>query len=834
MQEPTSIRQYRLLTLLGRGGMGEVYLAHDTRLDRKVALKSVRGDGRLDHDGIERFQREARILSSLDHPRICRIHDYIEGDDRDFLVLEYVDGDPLRVAMKRGFDRRTRLRASIQVAEVLAAAHAAGIIHRDLKPDNVMLTPDGDVKVLDFGLARFDGDSARATPSPAERPRNPGALTTGPGPAQPGESALPTADLDGPNHGALSTRPGSVMGTPIYMSPEQAAGGIVTAASDMYALGLLIQWLHTAKHPIDPSLPEHEVIRLACLGQTRKPAGVDRDVAALIVRLKSKDPAARPTAYEALRRLRRIRERVPRRVRFAGGVAAALLAGGAGLKYTVDINDQRSAALAAQADAEGLVEFMLDDLHTLLAPVGRLDVLDAVGDKALEYFASLPESRLATDDELLRRAKAFRIIGQVRRGRGDLGAASEAFRNAARINASLAERDPEQTAWLYDLAQSRFWLGYVSFEAGDLDASLEQHRAYLRIAESLCELERGNDDYRLEVAYARTNVAEVRRAMGDPRAALVDFRHAANIKRELAEADPEDTGRQRSLATGYSYIGSACLQLARPIDGLDAFQLELGIRARLAEPDASGPPDAQDLLLLSTCHSHLHDVHIVLGNDANALAHARDMELIARRLVDHDPENAQWRRELAVALRMVAASHSRRSDLAGAAPSLDESLRILDALTGADPGNQDLALQLADTLYLDAVFAVRLEDPDRAASSVDRALDALSGLTPPQRGPREPVARRLARLHAARADAFGLIGSHDAAQSEWETAVAAVEPFVETSRDPETLLAWIVPLQRLGRVRAATTTAADLARRGTPNPVLESLIDDAGSPLDAN
>ena len=156
------ISHYRILYPLGAGGMGEVYAAIDETLQRRVALKAIRVDRRLDEDAQARFLREARILSQLDHPNICRAYDYLRAGDHDWLVLELIDGENLKEALEHGIDRTQKLRIAEQIASVLVATHEAGIVHRDLKPGNVMVTPTGDVKVLDFGLARPDAGRVAA------------------------------------------------------------------------------------------------------------------------------------------------------------------------------------------------------------------------------------------------------------------------------------------------------------------------------------------------------------------------------------------------------------------------------------------------------------------------------------------------------------------------------------------------------------------------------------------------------------------------------------------------------------------------------------------------
>lgn len=160
----TTVGRIRIVEALGRGGMGEVYVGWDETLKRKVALKAIRDERRLEPEAKARFLREARILSQLDHPNICRIYEFIEGDDSDFLVLELIDGESLKEAMDRDdIGESFKLHVAERVTDALVAAHEKGVAHRDLKPENVMLTPDGGVKVLDFGLAyTVDGELVTA------------------------------------------------------------------------------------------------------------------------------------------------------------------------------------------------------------------------------------------------------------------------------------------------------------------------------------------------------------------------------------------------------------------------------------------------------------------------------------------------------------------------------------------------------------------------------------------------------------------------------------------------------------------------------------------------
>ena len=225
-----SISNYQVLSLLGKGGMGEVYLAQDTRLGRKVALKLLPHAFTHEQERLRRFEREARLVSALNHPNILTIHEIGEigeiGTTTDkrgalhFLVTEYIEGETLRSRMGRErLPLDVVLDIAIQVAGALSVAHEAGIIHRDIKPENVMLRTDGIVKVLDFGLAKLAPSSASNQHSAF---RN-----------------------------LQSTNPGLVMGTPRYMSPEQARGQSLDARSDIFSLGVMMYEMLTGCPPFD-------------------------------------------------------------------------------------------------------------------------------------------------------------------------------------------------------------------------------------------------------------------------------------------------------------------------------------------------------------------------------------------------------------------------------------------------------------------------------------------------------------------------------------------------------------------------------------------------------
>ena len=222
----TRLDRYEIISLLGVGGMGEVYLALDTRLDRRVALKLLPAQYTRDAGRVRRFVQEAKAASALNHPNIITIHEIGEIGETHFMATEFIDGQTLRRQMSAGrIELKHALEVAIQVATALSAAHAAGIVHRDIKPENIMVRKDGIVKVLDFGLAKLT------------------------------EPEAGVADSDAPTSYGGLTEPGAVMGTLAYMSPEQARGVEVDARTDIFSLGAVIYEMLAARTPFQGETP---------------------------------------------------------------------------------------------------------------------------------------------------------------------------------------------------------------------------------------------------------------------------------------------------------------------------------------------------------------------------------------------------------------------------------------------------------------------------------------------------------------------------------------------------------------------------------------------------
>jgi predicted Ser/Thr protein kinase len=233
----TRVGNYVVVEELGRGGMGVVYLAEDQRLGRRVALKSLPASVASSLELRQRLRREARAAATISHPGVAVVYALEEIDEHLFIASEYVSGETLRTVIGRGPIAAARVQSmAVEITSALGAAHAAGVIHRDLKPENVLITSEGRIKIVDFGIAQIEGPEATRL-----------------------------------------TRAGALLGTPAYMAPEQLLGGTVDARADLYAVGVLLSEMLTGRHPLRS-------------GGSQVPSG---PLAAIIARCLQGDPAAR-------------------------------------------------------------------------------------------------------------------------------------------------------------------------------------------------------------------------------------------------------------------------------------------------------------------------------------------------------------------------------------------------------------------------------------------------------------------------------------------------------------------------------------------------------------
>ncbi|HEX2122996.1 MAG TPA: protein kinase [Thermoanaerobaculia bacterium] len=820
----------RITDVVGQGGMGDVYAGYDEKLDRKVALKVLHAENRLDAEARERLLREARALSKLDHPNICRIHDYIESSDVDVLVLEYIDGLTLQdVILDQQLSRGEKLRIAVSVAEVLVAAHRVGIIHRDLKPENVMLTRHGQVKVLDFGLARWlnvlstnkrmqavggqAAASAVAIPDDSNNLWFP--IEQGGG----GTAVLPRYDSTPPEirRQFMGTAVGVTMGTPLYMSPEQARGEELTTASDLFAFGLLLQALFTGAEPHPPGLTAREVILRAARGETAAVHGADGDVTALINRLKQFAPADRPTAVEAVARLRFMQDKTRRIVR-RSAIAAAILIVVLGVwRYTVDLARERTIAVNARAEAErrraqaeDLINFMVGDLRTKLEPVGRLDVLDGVAEKALQYVGS-SKKELASTEELIAHSKALSQLGNVRVEQGNLTAAMPLFEQSLDRAVAAVTREPQNDEAKFTLAISRFWMANAYRKKDDIPRALEHAREYLTLTSGLAARHPANDKYQLEAGYAHSLNGLLLEANRDFRGAIAEYRTTLAIKNAYAARHPADDAAKEDIARTINKLAFALQKSGDLQSARRYFEEEVAARQRLV---GRNPKQMRWKGELAISHSFLAFLLDDLGEVELALRHRMAELTLNDELVEHDPANTTWRRNRAAGRSFLGRLLAAKGDFEGGVHHLRAAEETFRMLVDSDPTRPMWRGDLARVKLTFARVLLAKGDIDGARRRAQEAVQISQD---------EVNRRTLGYAHLMLGYVREREGQTAAARASWLNAAELIQPNDVAATPPRELEQWARVLIALDRRDEAAPVVARLRRLGFRNQEFETL-----------
>ena len=823
---PERIGPYRVVRVLGQGGMGIVYLAEqDEPVRREVALKVLRAGMDTEHI-VARFESERRALAVMEHPNITRVYDAGATETGlPYFVMERVEGVPITdYADARGLTTRERARLFTQVCRAVQHAHQKGIIHRDIKPSNVLVTEaDGAplCKVIDFGIAKAIG---------------------------------PGADQ------ARLTVAGTAVGTPAYMSPEQTAhSGIdVDTRSDIYSLGALLYELLAGVLPFDsearpewavaPSLtedPPPPSARYVALDPAQRDAiaahrktdcpslrrdlegDLDRvllmalerdreqryatasDLALDLEHYLADEPVmASPTTgmYRARKFVRRHRVGVS----FAATVLALLVAFSALMAAQARrLAHARALAVARQQQAEELIGFMVGDLRTRLTPIGRLDVLDEVGRKALGYFAAVPESELS-NEELFRRAQALHQLGEVRMDQGNLTGAGAAFRQSLALASGLAARDPRNAPWQVELGTSHFWVGNLLWQQRDFDGALAHFVPYLRITEALVARHPDSLAYRLELAQAHSNIGSVKEAKGDLAGALQAFGASLALKQSLVARDSTNLDWRLDLAHTYNSVGVIQAKVGDLEGALRSHRAEIGIKEALVARD---PTDRQRQRFLAHGFVYLGNLLVATGDADGAIPGLQRARDIYASLVALDTSNAEWRRNLANGERFLGLAHLERGDLAAALRELGSSRTHEEALVAAIPDSRQARRELtASETALGRALLLAGRSTEASATlehAVKGALTAFEG------APNDLDTRRvLTDAYLELGDASARSGDPAASRRSWTRALETIDSLARSTRQTDLLALQATALLRLDRVDDAQPFVRELLHRG--------------------
>ncbi len=702
---------YELGPLIGAGGMGEVYRARDTRLNRTVAIKLHAGGFGARADLREQFAREARAISALNHPHICQLYDVGRHETLDFLVMEYVEGEPIDSYCSRtGLRTRERLQMFRTVCETVHYAHQNLVVHRDLKPANILVTADGQPKLLDFGIAKLLDATAPGDATPTLTPRL----------------------------------------TPEYASPEQVRGEVVTTAADVYSLGIVLYGLLTGRRPYTVRVGSLEdIVRSVCETDPIPPsavAGRDSpdgsapatakelagDLDTIVLKALRKEPEhryrsaqeladdiglylnGRPVAargdalsYRAGRFLARHRAAVLVGVLFLAGLLVAMVLI---VRQSAIAEVQRQRAERRFADVRKLAGSFLFEFHDAIKALpGSTRARQLVMSRALQYLDSLVEE--SAGDAALRAelARAYKQVGDILGGfreanLGDLAGALQSYRKALAVQEDLGRSNPADRSLQRDLARTLLGIGDVLMMQADLNGALESLRRSLSINEQLAAAAPDDRDLQRDVAIGHYRVGNAFEELDMPAEADRSLRRAIGMLQELSAARA-DLESRHALARGHKRLGMVRALVGDLQGSLSMSQEAVRVIEALA---LDHPMNTTIRNEVAMCHLEAGRAQSRLQQFDAALRSFQRAEAITRGMAAADPSNAQARWMQALELNLIGDVLKALNRPAEAIAAHTSALALLSDIARADPSNENYQYNLANTYQLigDASLAI--------------------------------------------------------------------------------------------------------------------------------
>lgn len=489
----------------------------------------------------------------------------------------------------------------------------------------------------------------------------------------------------------------------------------------------------------------------------------------------------------------------------------------------------RDEARTQRAQAEGLVGFMLVDLRKKLEPVGRLDVLDAVGARALRYYDA-QDPRALDGKALGGRARALRLIGEVRDLRGDIPGARAAFQRASDTTALLLQRAPDDPARIFDHAQSVFWAGYLDWQYGDIAAAERAFFQYQQLATRLVKRDPANMDWLAELGNAYSNLGTLLLEQGRAREALTQFEMSRrNDARRVAD-QPDDPARRLDLAQDLSWLASAYAADLRFGDALQARRAEIALYAPMLRRD---PRDAVVLGRMMIARRFLAELHLDRGQIEAAVAEAGASSRMAETQLRLEPANTDWMQAAAKARLMQAELSGIRGQWRPGLASVERARSLLAELLQRDPGVWSWRVELQETLAWTESDLLRRAGGQAAALRVARASQARLLALSRERGSAIRVQRWLAIATARRARLLADQGDAPGAGQAW-AEVAALLAARADNLDAEALLALSDALAATGAGARARQLRQRLLASGYRHPEFTGVarVADAGRSRD--
>ncbi|HJZ79406.1 MAG TPA: serine/threonine-protein kinase [Pyrinomonadaceae bacterium] len=708
---------YQIVQELGRGGMGHVYLAvrADDEYQMRVAIKVVQNN-LLNPEIMRRFRNERQILAGLDHRYIARLLDGgTTTDGLSYVVMEYIEGEPIdRYCVNRRLSVAERLKLFGEVCAAIQYAHQNLIVHRDIKPGNILVTPDGIPKLLDFGIAK-----------------------------------LLNPEL-GPQTQAV-TRIATRLMTPEYASPEQIRGEAITTASDIYSLGVVLYELLTGQRPYHFQTYEpHEIERIVSLKEPAKPSTIvssDQNEAreakrekreaeklrrqlageldAIVMMALRKEPQRRYASADQFSddiqshlEGRPVRARPDsigyragkfvKRHKIGVGAAAVILltiiAGGVATLWQARIaHSERARAERRFNDVRKLANSFIFDVHDNIADLpGSTQAREVLVKSALEYLNGLAQE--AGDDPGLQRelALAYQRIGDVQgnptnANLGDTAGALVSYHQALAIAEALVTSHPTDSEAQQTLALIYQKLSDLQGLTGDLNGAVESVRKSLAFFKTLAEADNANLKARQSLAIAHIKLGDILGNplfpnVGDRAGALREYQESLALWQALQVANPSEATTRRYLGLVHERIGTMQQHEGRPAEAVASYQESLVIRESYA---ADYPTNTDARRDLAVGYEKIAGVLATAGDASRALENSRKSLSIFAALSAADPSNANASRSLSISYENAGDVQLRTGDASGALDNYQKSLVIRERLSSTATANMQLRRDLA-------------------------------------------------------------------------------------------------------------------------------------------
>jgi non-specific serine/threonine protein kinase/serine/threonine-protein kinase len=674
--EPLAVGQnfgpYRVIREIGRGGMGRVYLAEraDREFLKRVAIKLIKRG--MDTDSVIRhFRNEREILASLDHANVGRLLDGgTSQDGLPYFVMEYIDGQPIdRFCDERKYSVTQRLQLFRKVCAAVAYAHQHLVIHRDIKPTNILVTADGDPKLLDFGIARL----------------------------------LRAGESD-----ASGTMTGLHLMTPEYASPEQVLGLPTSTLTDVYSLGVVLYRLLTGGSPYTfrTGSPQ-DIAEAICHREPKRPSTAARELQSsdaapagggervrkqlqgdldnIVLMAMRKEPHRRYQSVQQFSEdIRRHLECLPvaarddtvryRLAKFtrrhrpavtAGAIAVLMMA--FGIVATIlearraRVHEQLARTEQAKAerrfnDVRKLAHSVLFDYHDAIKNLpGATPVRQMLVRDALQYVDNLASEAMGDRSLLRELASAYERVADVQGGSmeanlGNTAGAIESGKKALQIRASLLASDPKNNGLHRELASSYWKVGGLLWETGDMSGASDYVRQALRLRQDLVKAEPANRALRSDLLTAYDRMGMLLLEQGDASGALEHFRRSLEISTSAPQSERATESTRRAMSVAYEHIGSALLDMDDLAGALENNTRALSIRAALSH-EFSLNSDYRRTLQVS--YYNQGEILARLGRTRDALDSYRRDVAVGETFLRTDPSNEQSRGDLAYGLIRV-------------------------------------------------------------------------------------------------------------------------------------------------------------------------------------